>query len=129
MKFLCKCGPTELLIQNFKSVESAFHVGYVQSNENIIIGTYSSPLKSDKFLINWRFFVGFERLPHAAGQLDPHWLELQRRYGPGALPPGAHLPGVYHPASIASDMMQRDRERLDRLGEHAAHNVIVVSRM
>lgn len=73
---------------------------------------------------------GLDRLvPHGANPLDPHWLELQRRYG---YPPGAplvpahtgssssstpHIPGVYPPASLASDLMAREREKLDRLGE------------
>jgi hypothetical protein len=65
--------------------------------------------------------------------LDPHWLELQRRfaYPPGApglpvLPPGApggpggggnHLPGVYPPVSLAGELAAREREKLERLGE------------
>ncbi|XP_078335361.1 uncharacterized protein LOC111135789 isoform X2 [Crassostrea virginica] len=68
---------------------------------------------------------GLERLlpPHGPGPIDPQWLEFQRRYGslpPGALghpggPSGSHIPGVYPPSSIASDLMQRERERLERL--------------
>ena len=64
--------------------------------------------------------------------LDPHWLELQRRYNlPGGLPPhhpgtpgsslpvpypATHLPGVYPPTSLASDLIARERERIERLG-------------
>ncbi|CAG5128774.1 unnamed protein product, partial [Candidula unifasciata] len=75
---------------------------------------------------------GLERLlpPGAASQLtDPSWLDLQRRMGfpPGAgghlLPhgapsvsaAGAHLPGVYPPVSLASDLLSRERDKLDRL--------------
>lgn len=70
--------------------------------------------------------IGLERLlpPHGPNPMDPQWLEFQRRYGnlpPGALghhggPSGSHIPGVYPPSSIASDLMQRERERLERLG-------------
>lgn len=70
--------------------------------------------------------TGLERLlpPHGPNPMDPQWLEFQRRYGnlpPGALghhggPSGSHIPGVYPPSSIASDLMQRERERLERLG-------------
>ena len=65
--------------------------------------------------------AGFERLlPPGASPLDsPHWLELQRRYGhplvPGAAG-GSHIPGIYPPTSIASDLMARERDRLERLG-------------
>lgn len=73
----------------------------------------------------FNLFVGFERLVGPGGNpLDPHLLELQRRYGypiPGGnalVPTGAHhIPGVYPPTSLASDLIARDRERLDRLGE------------
>ncbi|XP_045161387.2 arginine-glutamic acid dipeptide repeats protein-like isoform X3 [Mercenaria mercenaria] len=62
---------------------------------------------------------GLERLlPPGANPLDPHWLEIQRRYGPHMLPGGSgssHLPGIYPPTSIASDLMARERERLERL--------------
>ncbi|XP_056008556.1 arginine-glutamic acid dipeptide repeats protein-like isoform X3 [Ostrea edulis] len=68
---------------------------------------------------------GLERLlpPHGLNPMDPQWLEFQRRYGnypPAALghpggPSGSHIPGVYPPSSIASDLMQRERERLERL--------------
>ncbi|XP_061189583.1 arginine-glutamic acid dipeptide repeats protein-like isoform X2 [Saccostrea echinata] len=68
---------------------------------------------------------GLERLlpPHGPSPMDPQWLEFQRRYGsfpPAALghpggPSGSHIPGVYPPNSIASDLMQRERERLERL--------------
>ena len=61
---------------------------------------------------------GFDRIP--PGHLDPHFIELQRRMAslpPGAHPQGgSHIPGVYPPASLASDLIQRERERLDRLG-------------
>ena len=67
--------------------------------------------------------AGFERLPPGANPLDPHWVELQRRYGhpppgtPGGHPhPGSHIPGVYPPANLASDLLLRERERLERLG-------------
>lgn len=77
---------------------------------------------------------GLERLlPHGTSPLDPHWLELQRRFGyPGAgglvLPPGGpgsaaaagagggHVPGVYPPVSLANDLVAREREKLERLG-------------
>ncbi|XP_071147249.1 arginine-glutamic acid dipeptide repeats protein-like isoform X10 [Mytilus edulis] len=69
---------------------------------------------------------GLERLlPPGANPMDPHWLEIQRRYGgyppsgqlmPPGQPGGHHLPGVYPPTSLASDLMQRERERLERLG-------------
>ncbi|XP_071147250.1 arginine-glutamic acid dipeptide repeats protein-like isoform X11 [Mytilus edulis] len=68
---------------------------------------------------------GLERLlPPGANPMDPHWLEIQRRYGgyppsgqlmPPGQPGGHHLPGVYPPTSLASDLMQRERERLERL--------------
>lgn len=80
------------------------------------------------------YLVGLERLlpPGAASQMtDPSWLDLQRRMGfpPGAgghlLPhgapsvsaAGAHLPGVYPPVSLASDLLARERDKLDRLGK------------
>ncbi|KAK6177049.1 hypothetical protein SNE40_015234 [Patella caerulea] len=70
---------------------------------------------------------GLDRLlPPGANPLDPHWLELQRRYGyppgmamvghPGASGSGGHIPGVYPPTSLANDLMQREREKLERLG-------------
>ncbi|CAC5356968.1 RERE [Mytilus coruscus] len=69
---------------------------------------------------------GLERLlPPGANPMDPHWLEIQRRFGgyppsgqlmPPGNPGGHHLPGVYPPTSLASDLMQRERERLERLG-------------
>ncbi|KAL3861507.1 hypothetical protein ACJMK2_007536 [Sinanodonta woodiana] len=66
---------------------------------------------------------GLDRmLPPGANPLDPHWLELQRRYGYPGVPLGgasgnpAHIPGVYPPTSLASDLMARERERLERLG-------------
>lgn len=73
--------------------------------------------------------------PGAANQLtDPSWLDLQRRMGflPGAaghmLPhgtasvsaTGAHLPGVYPPVNLASDLLAREREKLDRLGRYSS---------
>ncbi|XP_060073172.1 arginine-glutamic acid dipeptide repeats protein-like isoform X3 [Ylistrum balloti] len=70
---------------------------------------------------------GLDRiLPHGPG-IDSNWLELQRRFcppgshvlpsaanvgGPGG---GHHIPGVYPPTSIASDLLQRERERMERL--------------
>ena len=71
-------------------------------------------------------FAGFERLPPGANPLDPHWVELQRRYAhlppgtPGAPHPSSHIPGVYPPANLASDLLQRERERLERLGRGRA---------
>lgn len=79
--------------------------------------------------------LGLERLlpPGAAGQLtDPSWLDLQRRMGfppgsashllphgaPSVSASGAHLPGVYTPVSLASDLLAREREKLDRLGQY-----------
>lgn len=72
-------------------------------------------------MINTMFsLVGFDRLP-----LDPHWVEAQRRYaasiqqaGAAQLGPGgSHIPGVYHPTSLANDLLQRERERIERLGK------------
>ncbi|XP_021346869.1 arginine-glutamic acid dipeptide repeats protein-like isoform X2 [Mizuhopecten yessoensis] len=70
---------------------------------------------------------GLDRiLPHGPG-MDSNWLELQRRFcqpgshvlqsaanvgGPGG---GHHIPGVYPPTSLASDLLQRERERMERL--------------
>lgn len=63
---------------------------------------------------------GLDRLiPPGANPLDPHWLDIQRRFGPHMLPGGSgssHLPGIYPPTSIASDLVARERERLERLG-------------
>ncbi|XP_045161386.2 arginine-glutamic acid dipeptide repeats protein-like isoform X2 [Mercenaria mercenaria] len=71
---------------------------------------------------------GLERLlPPGANPLDPHWLEIQRRYGPHMLPGGSgssHLPGIYPPTSIASDLMARERERLERLGIPPGHPML-----
>ena len=70
--------------------------------------------------INTIVISGFERLPTGANPLDAHWLDLQRRYGPpppGLAVPQGHIPGVYPPSSLASDLLQRERERLERLGE------------
>ena len=66
------------------------------------------------------FSLGFDRLPPGANPLDPHLIEMQRRYvqslGQAGLPPG-HIPGVYPPASLASDLLARERERIERLGK------------
>lgn len=65
--------------------------------------------------------LGLERLiPPGHNPLDPHWLEMQRRYGSHMIPGpsgSSHLPGIYPPTSIASDLMARERERLERLGK------------
>lgn len=89
---------------------------------------YSTPLEMEHLLLP---YLGLDRLlpPGAANQLtDPNWLDLQRRMGfpPGSaghlLPHGgpggggSHLPGVYPPVSLASDLLAREREKLDRLG-------------
>ena len=59
-------------------------------------------------------------MPPGASPLEsPHWLEIQRRYGHPLVPGGAggsHIPGIYPPTSIASDLMARERDRLERLG-------------
>ena len=47
--------------------------------------------------------------------MDPHWIELQRRFA--GLPPG-HIPGVYPPSSLANDLIQRERERMERIGKY-----------
>ncbi|CAC5356970.1 RERE [Mytilus coruscus] len=56
--------------------------------------------------------------------MDPHWLEIQRRFGwlssirtvdATRQPWWPSPPGVYPPTSLASDLMQRERERLERL--------------
>ena len=67
---------------------------------------------------------GFDRLPGPGGNhLDPRWADLQGRLGrlpplPGGPPAGpGHIPGVYPPASLASDLVQRERERIERLGK------------
>ncbi|XP_052284334.1 arginine-glutamic acid dipeptide repeats protein-like isoform X2 [Dreissena polymorpha] len=61
-------------------------------------------------------------LPPGANPLDPHWLELQRRYMlPGGRAGPAHLPGIYPPTSIATDLMAQERERLERLGYPPGH--------
>ncbi|KAK3581384.1 hypothetical protein CHS0354_016232 [Potamilus streckersoni] len=77
---------------------------------------------------------GLDRmLPPGANPLDPHWLELQRRYGYPGVPLGgasgnpAHIPGVYPPTSLASDLMARERERLERLD--ILHSDQLTSRM
>ncbi|XP_064643016.1 arginine-glutamic acid dipeptide repeats protein-like [Lineus longissimus] len=73
---------------------------------------------------------GFDRLPPTGNPIDSHWLELQRRYamagqggplGPGGHPGGQHIPGVYPPSSLASDLLARERERLERMGIPMGH--------
>ncbi|EFX72086.1 hypothetical protein DAPPUDRAFT_308596 [Daphnia pulex] len=65
--------------------------------------------------------------PRLSGPLDPHWLELHRRYGgmPGGPPPGAGLgppPGfsLYqlggNPSGGGGGLNPMERERLERLG-------------
>ncbi len=74
--------------------------------------------KELKIHVFYFFVVGFDRLPPGANPLDPHWIEMQRRYAslaPGGLG-GSHIPGVYPPASLASDLLARERERIERLG-------------
>lgn len=69
--------------------------------------------------------AGGPRLP---GQLDPHWLELHRRYtslGPGGPPQGPaslHQFGLYQPqgpgglpSTLSNSLNQLERERLERL--------------
>ena len=58
-----------------------------------------------------------------SGPLEPHWLELHRRYGmPGGPPPGAGLGpppgfGLYPPgAAGTSSLNPMERERLERMG-------------
>ena len=36
--------------------------------------------------------------------------------GSGPMHGGPHIPGVYPPASLANDLLHRERERLERLG-------------
>ena len=76
------------------------------------------------YICAFLLFSGFDRLPPGANPLDPHLIEMQRRYaasvGPGGLPPG-HIPGVYPPASLASDLLARERERIERLGKWQLH--------
>lgn len=72
---------------------------------------------------------GLERLlPPGANSIDPHWLEMQRRFaypptGLAVLPHGGgganHLPGVYPPVSLAGELAAREREKLERLGKWA----------
>lgn len=52
-------------------------------------------------------------------RIDPHWIELQRRYGgtPGIHPFGLYpSPGAPSQPSTPSNMNPLDRERMDRLG-------------
>ncbi|XP_060865602.1 LOW QUALITY PROTEIN: arginine-glutamic acid dipeptide repeats protein-like [Metopolophium dirhodum] len=52
-------------------------------------------------------------------RIDPHWIELQRRYGgtPGIHPFGLYTsPGAPSQPSTPSNMNPLDRERMDRLG-------------
>lgn len=59
--------------------------------------------------------------------MDPYWTELLKRYAaiPGLQtgspatappPPPGHMPGIYPPANLNSDLIARERERLERLG-------------
>lgn len=53
-------------------------------------------------------------------RIDPHWIELQRRYGgtPGLHPFGLYpSPGTPSQPSTPSNMNPLDRERMDRLGK------------
>ena len=54
----------------------------------------------------------------------------------GGQPPGSmpmhgapHIPGVYPPASLANDLMQRERERLERLGASKTDSFILLPLM
>lgn len=52
-------------------------------------------------------------------RIDPHWIELQRRYGgtSGMHPFGLYpSPGAPSQSSTPSNMNPLDRERMDRLG-------------
>ena len=61
--------------------------------------------------------LGFERLLQSGiSPLDPQWIELQRRFANGGGGPMSHMPGVYPPASITNDLIQRERERMERMG-------------
>lgn len=55
----------------------------------------------------------------AQPRIDPHWIELQRRYGtPGIHPFGLYpSPGAPSQPSTPSNMSPMDRERMDRLGK------------
>ncbi|XP_041978953.1 arginine-glutamic acid dipeptide repeats protein [Aricia agestis] len=51
--------------------------------------------------------------------LDPHWLEMHRRYGMPPPPPQGAIPvqfGLYPPGHGPGALSQLDRERLERLG-------------
>lgn len=84
-------------------------------------------------------FSGLERLMQPGpSALDPHWMDLQRRYAypPGQMMPnpngGAsgsnpHIPGVYPPSSLSSDLLARERERLERLGMSSLTSRVVWS--
>lgn len=53
-------------------------------------------------------------------RIDPHWIELQRRYGgtPGIHPFGLYpSPGAPNQPSTPNNMNSLDRERMDRLGK------------
>lgn len=69
---------------------------------------------------------GFERLlPPGANPMDPYWAEIMKKYSvlPGSFVgmPHQHLPGVYPPVSLASDLVNRERERLERHGVPTSH--------
>ena len=90
----------------------------------------------EKTTVSHHIFVclpGLERLlpPGAATQLtDPSWLDIQRRMGfpptaggplvpggPAVSAAGSHLPAGVYPFNLSSDLIAREREKLDRLGE------------
>jgi len=55
--------------------------------------------------------------------LDPVWVDYQRRFGPLGLPvgmqggpPPGHIPGVYPPGPVTVDLIQRERDRMERMG-------------
>ena len=59
-------------------------------------------------------------MQHLSGtSLDPFMADAQRRYGgplgSGGPPPG-HMPGVYQSTNLTVELMQRERERLERMG-------------
>lgn len=70
------------------------------------------------------YLTGFDAPGRPLGPEDQLLMEARQRqllamYGPAALggagPPGSHLPGIYPPASLSSDLLARERERQDRL--------------